>query len=92
MAILFAVQHLARFRQEKVIIEAIAAPVLCADPTIQNRVASNPQNVTPGQCSTGSTPYRHLAKDNELIVIDPSVPTGEDYCPLPGSVLATLAK
>ena len=39
--------------------------------------------------------YRFLldfAKDNELIVIDPSVPTGEDYCPLPGSVLATLAK
>ena len=32
------------------------------------------------------------AIDNELIVIDPSVPTGEDYCPLPGSGLATLAK
>ena len=39
--------------------------------------------------------YRFLpdfAKNNELIVINPSVPTGKDYCPRPGSVLATLAK
>ena len=39
--------------------------------------------------------YRFLldfAKDNERIVIDPTLPEGEDYCPLPGSGLESLAK
>ena len=39
--------------------------------------------------------YRFLldfAKDNELIVIDPTQPAGEDFCPLPGSALESLAK
>ena len=38
--------------------------------------------------------YRFLldfAKDNELVVIDPTVPPGEDYCALPGSALEKLA-
>ena len=39
--------------------------------------------------------YRFLldfAKDNELVVIDPTVPASGDYCPLPGSALETLVK
>jgi hypothetical protein len=39
--------------------------------------------------------YRFLldfAKDNELVVIDPTIPAGSDYCPLPGSALESLAK
>jgi hypothetical protein len=39
--------------------------------------------------------YRFLldfAEDNELVVIDPTAPTGENYCPLPGSALEKLAK
>ena len=34
----------------------------------------------------------NFAKDNELIVIDPTLPAGEDFCPLPGSALESLAK
>ena len=37
--------------------------------------------------------YRFLldfATDNELVVIDPTVPSDGDYCPLPGSALETL--
>ena len=33
-----------------------------------------------------------FANDNELVVIDPTVPATEDYRPLPGSVLETLVK
>ena len=39
--------------------------------------------------------YRFLldfAADNELVVIDPTIPASEDYCALPGSALETLAK
>ncbi len=32
-----------------------------------------------------------FAKDNELVVIDPSQPASEDYCPVPGSVLEKIA-
>ena len=38
--------------------------------------------------------YRILldfARDNELVVIDPTVPPSEDYCVLPGSALEKLA-
>lgn len=38
--------------------------------------------------------YRFLldfAKDNELLVIDPTLPQSEDYCALPGSALEELA-
>ena len=38
--------------------------------------------------------YRFLldfAKDNELVVIDPTVPPSEDFCALPGSALEKLA-
>ena len=37
--------------------------------------------------------YRFLldfAADNELVVIDPTLPSDGDYCPLPGSALETL--
>ena len=37
--------------------------------------------------------YRFLldfATDNELVVIDPTAPASEDYCPVPGSALDTL--
>jgi hypothetical protein len=37
--------------------------------------------------------YRFLfefAKDNELVVIDPTVAPAEDFCPVPGSVLEQL--
>ena len=37
--------------------------------------------------------YRFLldfAKDNELVVIDPSQPASEDYCPVPGSALERI--
>ena len=37
--------------------------------------------------------YRFLldfATDNDLVVIDPTAPSGDDFCPLPGSVLETL--
>lgn len=39
--------------------------------------------------------YRFLldfANDNELIVIDPTLPAGADFCPLPGTALESLAK
>ncbi|MEQ1515603.1 MAG: DUF3579 domain-containing protein [Usitatibacteraceae bacterium] len=39
--------------------------------------------------------YRFLldfAHDNELLVIDPTLQTGEDYCPIPGSALEKLAR
>lgn len=39
--------------------------------------------------------YRFLldfAHDNELVVIDPTVPGTRNYCPVPGSALDTLAK
>lgn len=32
-----------------------------------------------------------FAKDNELVVIDPSQPASEDYCPVPGSALEKIA-
>jgi len=38
--------------------------------------------------------YRFLldfAEDNELVVIDPTAPSGEDYCAVPGSALEKLA-
>ena len=38
--------------------------------------------------------YRFLmdfAKDNELVVIDPSAPATDDFCPVPGSVLEKLS-
>ncbi len=31
-----------------------------------------------------------FAKDNELVVIDPSQPASEDYCPVPGSALERI--
>lgn len=37
--------------------------------------------------------YRFLldfARDNELVVIDPTLPASEDYCPVPGSALERL--
>lgn len=39
--------------------------------------------------------YRFLldfAKDNELVVIDPSKPSEDDFCPVPGSALGKLSK
>ena len=39
--------------------------------------------------------YRFLldfAADNELVVIDPTLPAGADYCPVPGNALEILAK
>lgn len=44
---------------------------------------------------TAPRAYRFLldfASDNELVVIDPTVPTNGDYCPLPESALAMLTK
>ena len=38
--------------------------------------------------------YRFLldfAYDNELVVIDPNAPSADDFCPVPGSLLETLA-
>jgi Protein of unknown function (DUF3579) len=38
--------------------------------------------------------YRFLldfAKDNELVVIDPASPGGDDFCPVPGSALQSLS-
>jgi hypothetical protein len=38
--------------------------------------------------------YRFLmdfAKDNELVVIDPNAITADDFCPVPGNALETLA-
>jgi hypothetical protein len=37
--------------------------------------------------------YRFLldfARDNELSVIDPSIPSDDEYCPVPGSILERL--
>ena len=37
--------------------------------------------------------YRFLldfATDNELVVIDPTAPASQDYCPVPGSALDAL--
>lgn len=39
--------------------------------------------------------YRFLldfAHDNELTVIDPSLPAGDDYCPVPGNALESLSR
>ena len=32
-----------------------------------------------------------FARDNELVVIDPTVPASEDFCPVPGNALESLA-
>ncbi len=39
--------------------------------------------------------YRFLldfAHDNELVVIDPLLPSGEDFCPVPGNALESLSR
>ena len=39
--------------------------------------------------------YRFLldfAKDNELVVIDPMLPAGDDFCPVPGNALESLSR
>ena len=39
--------------------------------------------------------YRFLldfAHDNELVVIDPNLPSGDDYCPVPGNLLERLGQ
>lgn len=33
-----------------------------------------------------------FANDNDLVVIDPSLPDSDDYCPLPGSEMEKLAE
>ena len=33
---------------------------------------------------------RDFATDNELVVIDPTAPASEDFCPIPGSALDAL--
>jgi hypothetical protein len=38
--------------------------------------------------------YRFLldfANDNDLVVIDPTIPAGDEYCVIPGNALETLA-
>ena len=50
--------------------------------------------VDPALADVEPRAYRFLldfAKDNELVVIDPTVPASEDYCPVPGSALDRLA-
>ena len=49
--------------------------------------------VEPALAEAEPRAYRFLldfATDNELVVIDPTVPSGENFCPLPGSALETL--
>ncbi len=51
--------------------------------------------VEPSLLETEPRAYRFLldfASDNELIVIDPTLPAGENYCPLPGGALESLAQ
>jgi hypothetical protein len=51
--------------------------------------------VEPSLAQVEPRAYRFLfdfAKDNDLVVIDPTAPPSEDFCPLPDSVLDRLAK
>ena len=51
--------------------------------------------VEPSLAQVEPRAYRFLfdfARDNELVVIDPSAPPSEDFCPVPDNVLDKLAE